>query len=67
MDQFDLALLDEAEGRQILWKLALRTPVGMGTVCAHWALLPACGRTGRGERRHLSDCSGGSCGEPRPG
>jgi hypothetical protein len=33
MDQWDLALLDAAEGRAILWKLAVRTPVGMGTLC----------------------------------
>lgn len=32
-DAWDLALLDAAEGRAILWALALRPPPGCGTVC----------------------------------
>ena len=32
-DAWDLALLDVAEGRAILWGLALRTPPGCGTAC----------------------------------
>ena len=33
VDQWDLAQLDAAEGRAILWKLALRMPPDMGTLC----------------------------------
>ena len=33
MHAWDLALLDAAESRAILWKLALRMPPGCGTLC----------------------------------
>ena len=34
MDQWDLAQLDSAEGRAILWKMAVRMPPGCGTICS---------------------------------
>ena len=33
LDAWDLALLDAAEGKAILWALALRAPPGCGTAC----------------------------------